>query len=192
MKKCPKCNIEKSLDCFGLYYLKNRDHRHRSWCKLCTRAADKRTPGYAARRAARYERQRDANRRAIDAGNTIAISRQICRDAKKSDKKKGRFGFDLDVDFINSLIQQPCTYCGDTEIRMTLDRINNDEGHTRANVVSSWIRCNTTRGNMPHEAWITVAQGMRKARETGQFGNWIGTLPYGTGSRRRKKRVEPS
>jgi hypothetical protein len=57
---------------------------------------------------------------------------------------------------------------------MTLDRIDNDKGHTEDNVVPACIRCNYTRRSMPYEAWLVVAKGMREARERGLFGEWTG------------------
>lgn len=59
---------------------------------------------------------------------------------------------------------------------MTLDRIDNDKGHTQDNVVPACIRCNYVRKNMPYEAWIVVAEGMRKAREAGLFEGWSGRV----------------
>lgn len=52
--------------------------------------------------------------------------------------------------------------------------LNNDRGHVKSNVIASCIRCNYARGNMPHAAWLFLVDGMRKARESGAFGNWIG------------------
>jgi len=59
---------------------------------------------------------------------------------------------------------------------MTLDRIDNDKGHTQDNVVPACIRCNYARRSMPYEAWLVVAKGMREAREQGLFGDWTGRV----------------
>ena len=72
------------------------------------------------------------------------------------------------------MITQPCSYCLDTEAKMTLDRIDNTIGHTQANVVPACLRCNVTRGSMPYEAWKVVSLGMKSARELGLFGAWTG------------------
>jgi len=100
----------------------------------------------------------------------------IKTDSRASDRKAGRDN-DLTREFIAAEISKGCTYCGETEIRMTLDRINNDRGHTQDNVVPACIRCNYTRKNMPYEAWLVVAKGMREAREAGLFNGWTGRVP---------------
>lgn len=99
----------------------------------------------------------------------------ILTDSKQSDKKKNRKN-DLDLDFIKSQISKPCSYCGETQLRMTLDRVNNLIGHLKSNVVPACIRCNYTRKNMPYKAWLIVADGMRKAREAGAFESWTGSI----------------
>ena len=99
----------------------------------------------------------------------------IIEDSRKSDKKAGRKN-DLDVIFVRDLISHPCVYCGETKLRMTLDRKDNTIGHTKNNVVPCCIRCNYARGNMPYDAWLYLIDGMKKARESGAFGTWIGRL----------------
>lgn len=101
------------------------------------------------------------------------VARLIIKDCLASDRKNGRAA-DVDVAFVESLIADGCSYCGETNVRMTIDRIDNTLGHTRANVVAACARCNYARRDMPHEAWVVVAVGMRKARELGLFGTWVG------------------
>jgi hypothetical protein len=55
---------------------------------------------------------------------------------------------------------------------MTLDRKDNSIGHLLDNVVPCCIRCNYIRRDMPFEAWLIVATGIRKAKELGLFGTW--------------------
>jgi hypothetical protein len=57
---------------------------------------------------------------------------------------------------------------------MTLDRIDNKRGHSRANVVPACIRCNYARRDMPYAAWLCLAPGLRVALEQGLFGEWTG------------------
>jgi len=78
--------------------------------------------------------------------------------------------------FIAEQVAKGCLYCGESEIRMTLDRICNEKGHTQDNVMPACIRCNYTRRDMPHEAWLVVAKGMREAREAGLFNGWTGRV----------------
>lgn len=97
----------------------------------------------------------------------------IYEDSRRSDKKAGLEN-DLDREFIRESIKDGCSYCGETELRMTLDRIDNAVGHLRANVVPACIRCNYTRKNMPYEAWLILGPAMRTARVAGLFGEWTG------------------
>jgi len=68
---------------------------------------------------------------------------------------------------------------------MTLDRKDNDVGHVKDNVVPACVRCNYTRGDMPFDAWLVVAAGMRQAREKGLFGDWRPGRKQLSGSLRR-------
>jgi hypothetical protein len=101
----------------------------------------------------------------------------ILADARRADRKRGR-ECDLDLDFIRAAVGAPCVYCGETEIRMTLDRVDNSLGHAKANVVGACERCNYLRRDMPYEAWLVVALGMRAARERGLFGTWTGGIHH--------------
>jgi len=94
-------------------------------------------------------------------------------DSRQADRKASREN-DLTKEFILAEIIKGCAYCGEMTIRMTLDRKDNDKGHTQDNVVPACIRCNFTRKNMPYEAWLVIAKGMRQAREAGLFQGWTG------------------
>ena len=99
----------------------------------------------------------------------------ILEDSRRSDRKASLQN-DLDREFIREAIKDGCFYCGETELRMTLDRIDNERGHTKDNVVSACIRCNYTRKDMPYAAWLVVAEGMKVARENGLFRDWTGRV----------------
>lgn len=98
----------------------------------------------------------------------------LFNDLSQSDKKKGRSN-DLDKDFVKLLIEQDCVYCGATkdQVRIGLDRIDNSLGHFKSNVVPCCSRCNLTRGNMPYDAWLLVAPGMKEAFKQNLFGDWF-------------------
>lgn len=103
-------------------------------------------------------------------------ARAVLEDTRKADRRCGRDN-DLDLLFVEqSFAVGVCSYCGETNLRLTLDRVDNALGHTKANVRVACERCNLTRGDMPIEAWIVVAEGMRKARELGLFTNWDGAI----------------
>ena len=69
---------------------------------------------------------------------------------KKFDNKRN---FDKTVDFdtqwfIENILEQECIYCGYNEWKkMTADRINNDKGHFKDNIVPACKKCNGGRGN---------------------------------------------
>lgn len=95
----------------------------------------------------------------------------IHRDCKGWDKKRG-LDFDLTVDEVRIIIGSGCSYCGESEMRIGLDRIDNSKGHTKDNVVAACIRCNYLRRDMPHKAWVMLVPSVRAAREAGVFGEW--------------------
>lgn len=103
----------------------------------------------------------------------VDVARFILREARRSDTLRGHT-CDLTKTEIEQLIGRGCSYCGETEVRMILDRIDNDKGHTLANVIPACIRCNYARRNMPYEAWLCLTDGMRRARELGLFNGWTG------------------
>jgi hypothetical protein len=96
----------------------------------------------------------------------------LMRDCRASDKKKFGVGNDLTREFVEIIIKNGCKYCGETEVLMTLDRIDNKYPHTMSNVNASCLRCNYVRGSMPFEAWAFLVPFVRKAREAGLFGSW--------------------
>jgi hypothetical protein len=99
----------------------------------------------------------------------------IVTDTRKDDRKKSRAN-ELDREFVAELINNPCSYCGDSDLRKTVDRIDNSLGHLRSNVVCACERCNYVRRNMPYDAWLVLAVAMREARERGLFGTWTGAI----------------
>ena len=140
---------------------------------MCAYERKRADPNYHEKKkrweSAKHERHRAARAEGRD------TAKFIYADTRNNDRRKGRDN-DLTIECVEVLIKDGCTYCGDTEIRMTLDRIDNERGHTQDNVVGACIRCNLTRGAMPHEAWKVLAPGMREARERGLFGAWTRAL----------------
>ena len=66
---------------------------------------------------------------------------------RNKDIKNGTELPDMDVDWmIENILTKPCVYCGDTH-RIGCDRIDNNKGHTKDNVVPCCIECNTARNN---------------------------------------------
>lgn len=168
-KICVSCNETKPTDDF---HFKNRAkgilYPH---CKVCRKERD-----------GKIERIRDKERERTNSRKVLArvreerllginIAKHILTDSRGMDRKKSRTN-DLDLPFIENMISKSCSYCGENEIRLTLDRVDNTRGHTKDNVVTACCRCNHARGDMPYDAWLCLVDGMRKARLAGLFGQW--------------------
>ncbi len=164
-KLCTKCKVDKPKEDFPNRTSGGKTYLH-SFCRICKNAERKK---YAKNEPPEYSRNYQRARRLDPAKRPY----HILIDSRKNDKKKG-FENDLDLEFITSAIEKPCAYCGEGAILKSLDRIDNLLGHLKTNVVVSCKRCNLTRGNMPYEAWLCVAEGMRVARERRLFGEWDG------------------
>ena len=174
IRSCIKCFVDKPIDDF--YRKRKGEETRETICKSCVLVKTK------ERHNRLYGSDSEYRRSYLDAVNErTRLARQspqsragfVIQDSRKSDRKQGR-EFDLDKDFVSSLISKPCHYCGDTSCLMTLDRIDNNIGHVRTNVVQACSRCNDTRGRMPYDAWLVVSEGMKKALELGLFGTWAG------------------
>lgn len=64
---------------------------------------------------------------------------------KEKDFKNNWF-FDLDLSFLINLTNNPCYYCGDTEL-IGADRKDNLKGHSKDNVLPCCTLCNRIRSN---------------------------------------------
>lgn len=127
---------------------KRRIHDRRRW----------KTHGHISRERSRLKRQRD-------------VASAVFTDAVHADRKFGR-EYDIDLEFVRNTISNPCSYCGETKLRMTLDRVDNSKGHLKSNVLPACERCNFIRRDMPFDAWVVVSAGVKKANDLGLFGSW--------------------
>lgn len=175
---CCRCNKAKPRDGYGARKCANGRRYRLTRCKECEvkRAAEKaiRHPLTLKANRDRHKRRR-SERLKSDRREGIGIERFIVADARKADRKKGRKS-DLTVAFVREAICGGCSYCGETELRMTMDRIDNDIGHVEANVVAACVRCNLMRRNMPYKAWMIIVPSIREARLSGAFGSWTGEI----------------
>jgi hypothetical protein len=110
----------------------------------------------------------------VKRGDPGFADKWILTDSKQNDKRKGRQN-DLTREFIRSELSKGCSYCGDAQCRMTLDRIDNSIGHLQSNVVPACLRCNYIRRDIPFEAWMIIVPAVREARIQGLFGTWDGS-----------------
>jgi len=169
-KICKCCGIDKPVSDMtprkknGRTYFTNH-------CKKCESL---RTQGWQKGNPEKYQALQESTKLLHKHIRVHQRDRAILFDSRHTDKKSGLIN-DLDRKFIQGEILKGCYYCGDTQIQMTLDRIDNTVGHLKTNVMPCCIRCNVTRRNMPYEAWLVVAKGMREARQRGLFGNWAGS-----------------
>lgn len=106
-------------------------------------------------------------------GYTKSIATAIWYDTRKLDKRYKRDN-NLSKQFIEDLIELGCRYCGETNLRMTLDRKDNSIGHTVDNVIPACIRCNNIRRDMPFAAWIQLSAKLRDIKADELFGSWVG------------------
>lgn len=90
------------------------------------------------------------------------ISR-MCGAYKLRDKKKGLHS-DIDTNWMLDFCNQPCIYCGDNN-RVGLDRIDNNKGHTKNNVVPCCYECNCARmNNFTHEEMKEIGKAIRRIK----------------------------
>lgn len=159
---CSKCLIEKEITSFAVcskYY-------RRRVCNTCnsknTRIANPENYKRRTKIQSAWASKRRKEKPHI----------YIVEDCKKADRKHRSEKNDLDPDFVEKLIANGCGYCGETKIKMTLDRIDNTLSHNKNNVLPACYRCNLTRGSMPFEAWMHIVPSIKTARELGLFGSW--------------------
>lgn len=71
---------------------------------------------------------------------------KMCSSYKNKDRRM-RYDFNLNADWlIKNILFKKCTYCG-TSDNVGCDRIDNNKGHTKDNVLPCCYVCNTVRGN---------------------------------------------
>lgn len=172
-KTCSRCGLSKPISDFYPTYQYGKHYR-RTRCKQCDNILRTQRPKSIPTATQKEEwARRDAARQRRDRRDPRHDAKFIHKDSLKSDRKLQREN-DLTREFIAAEIAKGCCYCGETELRMTLDRVDNDRGHTRDNVVPACIRCNYVRRNMPYEAWLVISTAMQEARQRGLFGDWTG------------------
>lgn len=84
---------------------------------------------------------------------------------KCKDKKCEYEPCDIDIDWmIKNIIHKPCTYCGDTHL-IGCDRIDNNKGHIKSNVVPCCYTCNVARGNnFSYQEMLVLGETIRKIK----------------------------
>jgi hypothetical protein len=100
-------------------------------------------------------------------------NRTILNNCRKHDKAVG-LESTITRELIRELISKPCEYCNQFDGKMSIDRKNNNIGHTVENIVPCCLRCNAMKRDMPWEAWQFLVPQIKKAAELGLFGDWVG------------------
>lgn len=147
----------------------SQSSRPRFLCVECSKEYRKKYPTRTDSR--KRGNKKKAAKEKVERTDPTQRAKYIMRDSRTSDIKKG-LDNDLDIGFVNLLISNPCSYCGTTQERMTLDRIDNSLGHSKSNVIPACIQCNFFRRDMPYEAWMLLVPGMKRARESGLLNGW--------------------
>lgn len=158
---CSCCREEKELSSINFCSDKNRKLGFSYRCKKCDAIKkDNRKERYKKLSDEKKEIYKSKNRKYTSSGLGRATS-LICA-YRKVDKKKGQ-SCDLDRDFlVNEIFNKPCIYCNSIE-NIGCDRINNNLGHLKTNVVPCCRICNTTRmNNFSHEEMFLLGQVIQK------------------------------
>lgn len=90
---------------------------------------------------------------------------------KSEDKRKG-FAETLSVEQATPIMNLPCTYCK-VEMSGGLDRVDNTQGHTVDNVVPCCVKCNGILIDLPYQAKLLLAEGLKAARLAGYLDTWL-------------------
>lgn len=136
-QKCRVCSLEKPLsDFYGV----------RTECKECVKA-----------RVSAYRKRVRGDRT-----NYVWLSRKLWK--LKNRAKLHNWSFDLDIDFVHWLYNEPhaCEYCKEKGLS-TFDRKENTKGYTKDNLVVACYRCNYMKGNQfSYEDMLILGRALRK------------------------------
>lgn len=75
----------------------------------------------------------------------------------KSRSKKLKISFSLTKEQFVSVIEQPCFYCGESELVHTIDRVDSKRGYVEDNVVPACLMCNVAKNKYSQDvflAWV--------------------------------------
>jgi len=71
---------------------------------------------------------------------------------KRGAKARG-YDFDLEFEFLDSILNQGCHYCG-AKNSNGLDRVDNNKGYTTENIVPCCKTCNFMKGSLDYKSFI--------------------------------------
>jgi hypothetical protein len=155
-KRCQRCGEDRPLAQFGIY--------HRT-CKPCHDARF------------REKRRNDPERRAIQRQYEIRYyranpARARIKSYQSIDRKRGVPSLTM-AEGTSLLDNAACHYCGTSDRQLLgLDRKDNSLGHAPINVVPCCMECNFILSDIPYEAKLLLADGLRACRRAGYLDAW--------------------
>jgi len=161
---CSCCKIEKELNSESFCSDKNRKFGFSYRCKKCDSVKKD-------NRKERYKKLSEEQKEIYKARNRSYTSKGLGRATalicayRKADNKKGLV-CDLDREFlVNNIFNKECVYCGDIE-NIGCDRIDNNIGHLKTNVVPCCRVCNTTRmNNFSYNEMLLLGNTIKQIKE---------------------------
>lgn len=122
-----------------------------SLCGLKTRYHNRNKKGYTVDEIVFGRKTKRGSKEKKDFGDDgvhiRAKASKMISSYKNKDKKNGLDVSDMDIDWLTeNILTKPCVYCGDTH-KVGCDRIDNNKGHSKENVVPCCFECNTARNN---------------------------------------------
>lgn len=168
---CSKCLIDQPEDDFPRRTIDGQ-RVLRKTCKSCYYGNEYKREKLQGKRGTMKQNKQQSERNKTQRANNIRRGYFLLNDCRNSDRKHKRH-HDLDREFVDKMLKVgQCSYCEETELKLTLDRIDNELGHVKDNVRLACIRCNDIRSDMPFEAWIILVPSIKQAREQGLFKGW--------------------
>jgi hypothetical protein len=79
-----------------------------------------------------------------------------------SGAKRRDFNFDISLKDFEKLIQLPCNYCGEIDVYIGLDRVNNEIGYEIDNVCPCCTVCNMMKKTLSKEDFINHCKKIAK------------------------------
>ena len=171
--QCNLCGLCEPEVSFELRRVNGKMYKRHA-CRGCIRKYKKQYPTVTSEEARKRQKLKQKAVSSFLRGVKSHTARFVFSSSRASDKRLNREN-DLTLDFVEKLLgPNECMYCGDTEVKVTLDRIDNSLGHLKSNVNPACVRCNGIRGNMPYDAWVELVPKIREIREKGMLDGWIG------------------
>lgn len=171
MRICPECNVEKDDEEF---YKKLNKPLYR--CKICVNKLHK-TPIYVERRRKRSNENYHKNKEKFSERNkryrVKNFQRKLWLEIRKR-AKRTNIEFDLDVEDIKLItfcpvLNIPIILCGqNSEQSISIDRIDNNKGYTKGNIVIVSNRANKLKKDATLQELWSVYDRYKKLREKKQ------------------------